>query len=264
MNASVLTLAGADLEAIVGHCRRELPNEACGLLGGRDGRVESLHPVKSAPPSPSRFTMDPGSQYRALEAIGRAGQELIGIYHSHPGGPASPSSVDVDEAFWPATALPNYPGVFQVIVSLRDRAAPVVKGYLPAAGAFVEARIVIDPVQGEPENMKNGPMSHVQRPAKEEPMSVTVRIPTPLQGLTGGKSEVACSATSVAGLLEALEIEHPGLAERLCEGGRVRRFVNVYVNGEDIRTLAAEATALKDGDAVAIIAAIAGGRFTFF
>ena len=90
-------------------------------------------------------------------------------------------------------------------------------------------------------------------------MPVTVRIPTPLQRLSGGKSEVACSATSIAGLLAALELEHPGMTERLTEGGKVRRFINIYVNGEDIRTLGAESTALKDGDTVAIIAAIAGG-----
>jgi molybdopterin synthase sulfur carrier subunit len=90
-------------------------------------------------------------------------------------------------------------------------------------------------------------------------MSVTVRIPTPLQMLTGGKSEVACTAATVAGLVEALEREHPGMKERLTEGGKIRRFVNIYVNGEDVRSLGAEATALKDGDAVTIIAAIAGG-----
>jgi len=91
-------------------------------------------------------------------------------------------------------------------------------------------------------------------------MPVTVRIPTPLQRLSGGKSEVVCSATSIAGLLEALEMDHPGIKERLTEGGKVRRFINIYVNGEDIRALGAETTALKDGDTVAIIAAIAGGN----
>ena len=90
-------------------------------------------------------------------------------------------------------------------------------------------------------------------------MPVTVRIPTPLQGLTAGQAEVTCSATSVAGLLEALEGKHPGMKARLNVGGKVHRFINIYVNGEDVRTLGAEATALKDGDAVAIIAAIAGG-----
>ena len=90
-------------------------------------------------------------------------------------------------------------------------------------------------------------------------MPVIVRIPTPLQSLSGGASELKCSATSISGLLEALEAEHPGLRERLTEGGKLRRFINVYVNGEDIRSLAAENTALSDGDTVAIIAAIAGG-----
>lgn len=91
-------------------------------------------------------------------------------------------------------------------------------------------------------------------------MPVIVRIPTPLQRLTGGRSEVTCSATEIAGMLQELEREYPGLQERLTENGRVRRFVNIYLNGEDIRSLGAEATALKDGDTVVILAAIAGGR----
>lgn len=91
-------------------------------------------------------------------------------------------------------------------------------------------------------------------------MPVTVRIPAPLRALSGGKPEVACAATSVAGLVDALEREHPGMKERLTAGGSVRPFVNIYVNGEDIRALGGEATALKDGDAVTIIAAIAGGH----
>lgn len=90
-------------------------------------------------------------------------------------------------------------------------------------------------------------------------MPVTVRIPTPLQQFAGGKSEVVCGAASVAGLLEALELEYPGMRERLTEGGKVRRFINIYVNGEDIRTRGAESAVLQDGDTIAIIAAIAGG-----
>jgi proteasome lid subunit RPN8/RPN11 len=143
VRVAVLTIAGADLEAVVGHCRRELPNEACGILGGRGGRVESVHPVRSARPSPSRFVMDPAAQFAALDELSRAGREVVGIYHSHPGGPAAPSSVDVEQACWPGTTLPNYPGAVQVIVSLQDSAAPVVKGYAPAAGALLEVPIVI-------------------------------------------------------------------------------------------------------------------------
>lgn len=143
MSAAVLTMSGADLETMIEHCRRELPSEACGILGGRDGRVESVHPVKSARPSPARYVMDPSGQFRALEELGRAGRELVGIYHSHPAGPAAPSSVDLAAALWPGTTWPNYPGAVQVIVSLQQPAAPVVKGYLLAAGRFVEVEIVV-------------------------------------------------------------------------------------------------------------------------
>lgn len=139
----MLTISGADLEAVIAHCRRELPNEACGLLGGRAGRVESVHPVKNVQASPSRFAMDPLEQLRAMDEIGKAGQEIAGIYHSHPGGPATMSGVDREEACWPGTSLPNFPDAVLVVVSLRDRSAPEVRAYAPAAGSFVEVRVVI-------------------------------------------------------------------------------------------------------------------------
>lgn len=90
-------------------------------------------------------------------------------------------------------------------------------------------------------------------------MAVKVRIPTPLQKLTNGQSEVECSAVNVSELIEALEKEYPGMKERLSEGGKVRRFINIYVNDEDIRFVNKENTALKDGDTVSIVPAIAGG-----
>ena len=137
-------MTGADLETIIDHCRRELPNEACGILGGRTGRVEAVHPVQSTCPSPVRYVMDPREQLRALDEISRAGGELVGIYHSHPDGPATPSSIDLEGACWPGTTLPNYPGAVQLIVSLRDRGAPVVKGYAPSAGTFTEVPVAIE------------------------------------------------------------------------------------------------------------------------
>ncbi|MFZ5802487.1 MAG: ubiquitin-like small modifier protein 1 [Candidatus Omnitrophota bacterium] len=91
-------------------------------------------------------------------------------------------------------------------------------------------------------------------------MAVKVRIPTPLQKLTGQKAEVEVDAASVQQLVEALERKYPGLKERICdEKGKIRRFVNVYVNEEDIRFLNQENTALKAGDEVSIVPAIAGG-----
>ena len=91
-------------------------------------------------------------------------------------------------------------------------------------------------------------------------MSIKVRIPTPLQKLSGNKAEVEVSAKSVKDLLDGLEKVCPGIKARICdEKGALRRFVNLYVNEEDIRFLKGESTSLKDGDEVSIIPAIAGG-----
>ncbi len=91
-------------------------------------------------------------------------------------------------------------------------------------------------------------------------MPVKVLIPTPLRNLTNDASEVSIEAVDVTAMISALEAKHPGLRERLCDdSGKLRRFVNVYLNEEDIRFLQAEATALKDGDEVSIVPAIAGG-----
>ncbi len=91
-------------------------------------------------------------------------------------------------------------------------------------------------------------------------MSVTVRIPTPLRKLTGGSDEITVDGTTVGDVIESLESAHPGLKERICDdAGEIRRFVNVYVNDEDVRFLEGRATALKDGDELSIVPAIAGG-----
>ena len=91
-------------------------------------------------------------------------------------------------------------------------------------------------------------------------MPIMVRIPTPLQKLTGNQTEVSASAGSIQELIQDLDKTYPGFKERLCgPDGRLRRFVNIYVNEEDIRFLKAEQTPLKEGDEVSIIPAIAGG-----
>jgi len=91
-------------------------------------------------------------------------------------------------------------------------------------------------------------------------MSVTVRIPTPLRKLTDGADEVAVEAATIGAMIDSLEAAHPGLKERLCDDkGEIRRFVNVYLNDEDVRFLDGSKTALKDGDEVSIVPAIAGG-----
>ncbi|GKS63891.1 MoaD family protein [Nitrospira sp.] len=89
---------------------------------------------------------------------------------------------------------------------------------------------------------------------------IKVRIPTPLRPLTKGQGEVETKATSVVEMIETLNNAHPGIKDRLCdETGELRRFVNIYVNEEDIRFLKGKDTSLKDGDEVSIVPAIAGG-----
>jgi len=91
-------------------------------------------------------------------------------------------------------------------------------------------------------------------------MPVLVRVPTPLRKLTGGKEEVEAGGDTVAAMIEDLEKNYPGIKARLCDdAGAVRRFVNIYVNQEDIRTLGQIETKLSDGDKVSIVPAIAGG-----
>ena len=91
-------------------------------------------------------------------------------------------------------------------------------------------------------------------------MAVQVRIPTPLRKFTGGADTVEIEGSTVDALLDALDANHPGLKERICDtDGSVRRFVNIYVNGDDIRFLDGGASAVKDGDEVSIVPAIAGG-----
>jgi molybdopterin converting factor small subunit len=91
-------------------------------------------------------------------------------------------------------------------------------------------------------------------------MSIQVLIPTPLQKFTAEQSSVAVNATTVDELLVALEALFPGILARLTdENGKLRRFLNVYVNSEDIRFLDHQATALSDGDEVSIVPAVAGG-----
>ena len=89
---------------------------------------------------------------------------------------------------------------------------------------------------------------------------IKVRIPTPLRPLTKGLGEVETDATSITAMIDTLNNAHPGIKDRLCDDtGELRRFVNIYVNEEDIRFLKGKETSLKDGDEVSIVPAIAGG-----
>jgi proteasome lid subunit RPN8/RPN11 len=110
------------IDEMVAHAREDLPNECCGMIGGRDGEATSIVRVENAAASPLRYEMDPQGQFDALKAIEGSGEDLIGIYHSHTRSAAYPSQTDVNEAvMWPEQAY--------VIVSLEDEESPDVKAY---------------------------------------------------------------------------------------------------------------------------------------
>ena len=92
-------------------------------------------------------------------------------------------------------------------------------------------------------------------------MLVMVRVPTPLRRFTAGSDEVSASGDSIKAVLQDLDRRHPGIGERLLDDkGELRRFVNVYLNGDDIRFLSQLDSKVKDGDDISIVPAIAGGR----
>ncbi|MGP4000539.1 MoaD/ThiS family protein [Streptomyces sp. 8N706] len=90
-------------------------------------------------------------------------------------------------------------------------------------------------------------------------MAIEVRIPTILRSYTDGQKAVEGSGTTIEELFADLESRHPGVRERLVDGGELRRFVNVYLNDEDVRFLDGISTKLSDGDSITILPAVAGG-----
>ena len=110
------------IDEMVSHAREDLPNECCGMVGGRDGEATSVVRVENSAASPLRYEMDPQGQFDALKAIEGSGDELIGIYHSHTRSAAYPSQTDVNQAVaWPEQVY--------VIVSLESDESPDVKAY---------------------------------------------------------------------------------------------------------------------------------------
>ena len=90
-------------------------------------------------------------------------------------------------------------------------------------------------------------------------MAIEVRIPTILRTYTGGEKAVSADGASLSALIDDLEANHPGLKDRLIENGELRRFVNVYINDEDVLFTGGLQTALSDGDQVVVLPAVAGG-----
>ncbi len=124
-------------DRIVEHSRRELHNEACGILAGslsgEGKRAVAAYEMINAARSPESFLMDPKEQLKVLKDIRVKGFEMVGIYHSHPKTEAYPSAHDVNMAY--------YPDVSYIIVSLRDAKDPVVRSFTIRQGVIAEEKI---------------------------------------------------------------------------------------------------------------------------
>ena len=119
-------------EAVIGHARAELPNEACGLLSGAAGRATTFHPARNALGSPRRFDLHPEDLVRIVFEMEAAGDELVAIFHSHPRSPAVPSPTDVRGAEYRVPYL---------IASLGDRSEPVLRAWWIASSTASEITV---------------------------------------------------------------------------------------------------------------------------
>jgi proteasome lid subunit RPN8/RPN11 len=129
-----MKISQALIDEVVAHAREDLPNECCGMVGGADGEARTVYRAENAEASPFRYSIDAGEQFRLMQEIEGAGEELVGIYHSHTKSPAYPSQTDVNLAGWPDAVY--------LIASLADE-EPDVKGFWIRDGKISEAELVI-------------------------------------------------------------------------------------------------------------------------
>lgn len=122
------------VDEMVAHAREDVPNECCGMVGGRDGTAEKVVRVENAAGSPLRYEMDPQGQFDALKEIEADGGELLAIYHSHTRSAAYPSQTDVNQA-------QNWPEQIYVIVSLANSDAPEVNAFTLAELKIADAEL---------------------------------------------------------------------------------------------------------------------------
>jgi len=133
--SSGLLLLRLHRELMVAHAVREAPNECCGLLLGRGGTIERVIPMKSDQPAPDAYFMNPLQQLEVFTGMEKRGEELLGIYHSHPKGPAEPSGADLQMAFHPEAAY--------VIISLADPDRPELRAFKLSKSGFEEIPVTL-------------------------------------------------------------------------------------------------------------------------
>jgi len=136
MKIKVLQFKQSSYQAMLAHLQALYPLEACGILAGISNQVHQLYPIENILASPVAYEMDPHQQIKAMLDLEEKGWEMIAIFHSHPTGPDQPSATDIAQAY--------YPDCVYVIVSLAERDAPVVRGFIIENGRFHEVKISVE------------------------------------------------------------------------------------------------------------------------
>lgn len=122
------------LQKMIEHAEAALPNECCGVLGGRGKVITAVYPVENDLAAPDRFQANPRDLFDSVRKIRTCNEEMLGIYHSHPNGPAEPSPTDRDENY--------YPGLFYFIISLQNPRADARCYVMTEEGEFLPVRLV--------------------------------------------------------------------------------------------------------------------------
>lgn len=130
-----LILTREQAAQVEAHARSEYPREACGLGGGRNGKVENVYPLPNAERSATRYLADPEAQLQAMLEIEDRGREIVAIYHSHPSSPPTPSDTDLEMA--------SYPEALYLIISLVERQRPALRAFHIHEGKSREVEVYV-------------------------------------------------------------------------------------------------------------------------
>lgn len=131
----MIALERSHYDEIVAHCQGEFPNEACGLVAGKEGIAVRVVPMRNADASPATYRFDPKEQFRVFDEMDDEGLDVYGIFHSHTHSEAYPSPTDRRQAF--------YPEAHYLILSLEDRSVPQLRGFRILEGVVTEEDVMI-------------------------------------------------------------------------------------------------------------------------
>lgn len=238
-----LKILQSHADAIMEQSRREYPDEACGVIMGPIGsdHAQFHKPMINSAHSPTFYEFDSKELLALYREADDKDEEIVVIYHSHTETEAYPSRTDI--------AYASEPNAHYVLVSTRKEIAPSTE--------FRSYRIIDGVVSEETvEYLRdNEDMSNTLDSA-----TVEVRIPTILRPYTKNEKIVSATGATLSDLITSLDSNYPGLGERLLENGELRRFINIYVNDEDVRFMGSLGAVIKNGDSVTILPAVAGGQ----